>query len=135
MKIEELEIPMPNQYKELLLTFVRKSKEQKNLNGVYDYNLVGRMFVRIGEEFLEYSGIHGNPFLSFQAIGLIQAIEGPGGNFVFMPLAFKWYEYHTKSDIGKWFIRFFDRSRDVLIAISFILSLALTILDIVRAIK
>jgi len=135
MKIEELEIPMPDEYKELLLSIVLESKKQKTLQGIYICLDQGLSFVGIGNSRVMNDSIQGNPFLSYSALGMIQTQGARDNVFVLMPFAFKWYDYQKKKGITKFLLKVMDKARDIIIAISFVLSMALTIVSILGLIK
>ncbi len=74
------------------------------------------------------SDLNGSPIASLHHLGLVEKFSG---NSVFLyPTAFKRAKYEKKSRIGKWFYRSFHSSRDLILGISFTLSLFLTILRI-----
>jgi len=129
----EYDIPMPVNYRLLLLKLVDQSIKEQTLtaNGFVVCDLQWQF--SIGKEVWTVDNIQGNPIISFDCLGLI--ILYNNNQFTLTPIAFKWAAYQKKSRLGKWWARLPGNVRDVMLAISFILALGLTILQILQALK
>jgi len=136
MSTYKYDIPMPEEYKKDLLDIVEFSKQKHSLSGKW-YISPREMSVYIGGSQKNYPGVSGDPFLSFGALGLVE-ITGRTETlceFVLKPRAFYWANYQQKTRFGKCLERFPGNVRDIAIAVAFILSVVLTIIQIVQFIS
>ncbi len=140
MSTYKYDIPMPEDYKKLLIEIVEKSKQNRSLTCSWVKLASGsiRWIGEVGgveEKFTE--NIQGDPFESFGVLGMMEIRENESRSktFVLKPNAFEWANYQKKKRFGKWLERLPGNIRDIVIAVAFILSVALTIIQIVQLIS
>ena len=123
----EYDIPMPGNYRQLLLKLVEQSQKRKTLTarGFIVCDLQWQF--SMGNEIWTVDNIQGNPIMSFDCFGLISLYYQE--QFTLTPNAFKWAAYQKKSRLEKWWARLPGNVKDVMIIISFILSLVGVILS------
>lgn len=74
----------------------------------------------------------GAPIESLQRLGFL---EVHNGNLFLYPAAFEQAKYERKTRLGKWLARTLHRGRDAILAISFALTILLTVLKIIEISK
>ncbi len=134
----EYDIPMPENYRQLLLKLVNQSRELSTLTASYFFTLDGSINIRMGhgEGGWRTDQISGDPILSFDCFGLVKIYGDQNEHFTGFTLTaktFKWANYEKKTPIGKWFAKY--NVKDFVIGIAFVLSVGLTIVQILQALR
>jgi hypothetical protein len=75
----------------------------------------------------------GAPIESLQRLGFLERVHK--GNLFLYPAAFEQAKYERKTRLGKWLARTLHRGRDAILAISFTLTILLTVLKIIEISK
>jgi hypothetical protein len=126
----QFNLPLPQKQKELLLRLASETRQRNVLSVEYTirkhdtppYNLT---FTVGGEEikadFME------DPVPGFEVLGLVKKTDEH--TLFLTPNLFEWAEYEQKSGFMKWIARNPNLARDLLLAISILLSLTLLILQ------
>ena len=129
----QYDLPLPDKQKELLLKLVKEAKQQGVLSAWYGIHkpddppyylhfVLGNEKIKV--EFLE------DPTPGFEVLGLIKQTDE---HTIFLtPKVFKWAKYERKNCLLKWAERNPNIIRDVFLAISFLLSFALLILEVLQ---
>lgn len=138
----ELDIPMPDHYRESLIRIVKFSKELKTLS-FSTQRPVGSPIINviIGGEPINVPSNQDNPIKAYVTLDLLHEVTDIKSNgivdvsYYITPKAYRWYEYQRRGKIGKWFARLPSYIRDGMIGIAFILSLILTILQIAELVR
>lgn len=76
--------------------------------------------------------LRGSPIASLERLGFLERLNK--NNVFLYPAAFEQAKYERKSPFGKWLARSLHRGRDVILAISFTLTILLTVLKIAEII-
>ena len=131
----EYDIPMPENYRQLLLKLVDQSKKERTTTVKYTH-LKESSHIHVGNAHWEETFID-NPFLSLDCYDLVKIYITSNSQdlYVLTPKAFKWAAYQMKNRVEKWWARLPGNIKDVMLAISFILALGLTALQILQALK
>jgi hypothetical protein len=134
----EFDFPMPKQQKKLLLDIIRMARKNNvlsshfssslDINGIYHIGAYFNNTDRVSIELPE------NPAPAFEMLGLVKYDE-ENNSVVLTPKAFKWAAYESKNWFTKFLARLPSRAKDLMIFIAFMLSLVLTILQILESIK
>ena len=135
----EYDIPMTEDYQQILLKLVEQSKKLKTLTATGSLSPDKTwQFDQAGEHW-KTGAISGDPLVSFDCLELIKIygnLNRPMDHpFILTPKAYKWAEYQKKNRIGKWWARLPGNVKDIMLAISFLLSQAMTIIQFLQAIK
>jgi hypothetical protein len=140
MSYYEFDLPIPLPQKELLLNFVDKAKKYSVLSAHFflhtpndiSYTLV---FAFSDGEKGEISVVlPENPVPSFEILGFVHYDEKQK-TIILTPKLFKWAEYEKKNKIGKFWMRLPEAIKGTMLVIAFILSLILTIIEILQNLK
>jgi len=134
----EFDLPMPKQQRKLLLDIVALARKYNVLSVPYssslDSNNIHHISVVLGSTVDIYLELSEDPAVSFEMLGLVKYYEEKG-IIVLTPKVFKWANYERKN----WFLRIFSRLpskvKDFMIFIAFVLSLALTVMQILQNLK
>lgn len=125
----QYDIPLPKMQRELLLRLARESRQRDILSVGYEIhkhnNPPYRLDLTLGEEKIE-SDFSENPVPGFEVLGLVKSTDKH--TLFLTPKLFKWAEYEQKSGFMKWVARNPNLARDVLLAVSILLSLAILLL-------
>ena len=122
----EFDIPMPKEHAKLLLNILELAKKNNVFSVHYSFHPAQdrkscRLQFDIGDITTELQQLPEDPLPGFEVLGLVKFTEE---SRVFLtPKAFKWAAYQKKSRLGKWWARLPGNVKDVMIFISFILSL------------
>lgn len=127
----QYDIPLPINQRELLLNIARLSKQNDILSVGYSVHANNgppyKIVYKMGEENIE-AEFQENPIPGFEVLGLIKTIDE---HTIFLsPKLFKWAEYEQKTQFMKWVARNPNIARDVLLAISILLSLIIIFLRV-----
>jgi hypothetical protein len=133
----EFDIPIPDEYTQMLLDIIKEAKKHKTLTihiSQVGWNKVGGANYQIGFPGKDkmYSEQGGNPIASFAALGFLEQPADDPKIYFLTAKAYKWAKYQQKSQLGKWFARVPGYIKDTMLFIAFILSVALTILQIIE---
>lgn len=141
MSTYKYDIPMPEEYKKLLIEIVKHSRQNRSLTYSWVETLNGSISW-VGEaggvEKKFTDTVIGDPFQSFRVLGMMEIREVEDQvtrTFILKPNAFEWANYQKKTPVGKWLERLPGNVRDIAIAVAFIFSVALTIIQIVQFIS
>jgi hypothetical protein len=131
----EYEIPLPKEQKTLLLEIVKKAKKCDILSIAYFVHKPNNPPYALSFIFNTENEINVNlpedPVPGFEVLGLAKITDK---HSIFLtPKIFKWADYESKNKLTKWWARNLSNTKDIVLAISFVLSLALTILQIYQA--
>jgi hypothetical protein len=136
----EFDLPIPKQHKELLLSLVDKAKKYNVLSARFFSHTSNDVSYIVDFVFSDEEKGHieinfpENPLPSFEVLGFIH-YEEKQRTVIFTPQLFKWAKYEKKNTIGKFWMRLPEAIKDLMLAIAFILSLALTIIEILQNLK
>jgi hypothetical protein len=133
----EYEIPMPDNYRQLLLEIIGLMEKGKTTTIDYWTTIPEPTHhFSIGVDTLDRNFMD-NPMFCFDCYGLAKYYEAKalGKIYILTPKAFKWAAYQKKSRLGKWWARLSGNVKDIMLAISFLLALGLTVLQILQALK
>lgn len=138
----ELDIPMPDHYRDSLIKIVEASKRLRTLS-FSTQRPVGSQIITviIGDEPIDIPSYRDNPIKAYVTLDLLHEVTDIKSNgivdvsYYITPKAYRWYEYQRRGKIGKWFARLPSYIRDGMIGIAFILSLILTILQIAELVR
>lgn len=133
----EFDIPFPKEQKELFLRLVSEARKCSVLSVNYyvhrpDDPPYFLDFVFDAKNSIE-TNLPEDPVPGFEVLGLVR-ITGEHNIFL-TPKAFKWADYEKKNRFLKWWIRLPNVLKDIMLVIAFILSLVLTILQILEKFK
>jgi hypothetical protein len=131
----EYDIHLPKEQKTLLLEIVKKAKKcdvlsvayfvHKPNNPPYYLSFVFNSKNEINEELPE------DPVPGFEVLRLVKITDT---HSIFLtPKIFAWADYQNKNRLMRWWARNLSNTKDIILAIAFILSLVLTILQIYQA--
>jgi hypothetical protein len=133
----EFDIYLPQEQKILLLEIVKKAKKCNGLsvayyihkpnNPPYYLSLVFNSENEISKELPE------DPVPGFEVLGLVKITDEH--NIFLTPKLFAWADYQSKNRFMRWWARNLSNTKDIILAISFTLSLILTILQIYQALS
>ena len=125
----QYDIPLPIIQKELLLNLARLSRQNDILSVSYTINKHDKppykLVFHLGKERIE-SKVEEDPVPGFEVLGLIKKIDAQ--TIFLAPKLFRWAEYQQKNRVMKWVARNPNIARDVLLAISILLSIIIIIL-------
>jgi hypothetical protein len=127
------DIKMPDKCKSLLLRMIKSAKSKDVVEGTriyYDNNC--HIQFGIGEDEIEIPA-GGREFSTLEHLGLVELNDET--SFFITPLAGEWADYQHKNRVTKWLARLSGETKDIILAISFILTLLLTILQILQIFK
>ena len=135
MKDYEYDIHLPSEQKKILLKLVSLSEQHKILSFEYAIHKPNEppytlSFFISDEDFTLYE----DPIPGFEVLEFVQQTSSEGSlHTIFLkPKLFKWVKYENKNGIMKWIERNSNLFRDVVVTISFILSVLLTIKDLLQ---
>lgn len=127
----QYDIPLPGNQRELLLNLARISKQNDILSATYTIQKHGeppyQLVFKMGKEKFE-AEFQEDPIPGFEVLGLTKKINEQ--TIFLTPKFFKWVDYQKKSQFMKWVERNPNIARDVLLAISILLSVILILLRI-----
>jgi len=126
---------LPKEQKLLLLDIVRMSKKSNVLSVTYFVHKPNNPPYSLSFAFNSTNNIDidlpEDPIPGFEVLGLVKITDQ---HSIFLtPKVFKWVNYENKNRFAKWWERNMSNTKDIILAISFVLSLALTILQIYQA--
>lgn len=127
----QYDIPLPKEQRELLLNLARISKQNDILLARYTvqkrdeppYPIVFHM----GKENIE-AEFQEDPVPGFEVLGLVKKIDEH--TLFLAPKLFRWVDYEQKSRFMQWVERNPNIARDVLLAISILLSVIFILLRV-----
>ena len=134
----EFDFPWPQQQKKLLLDIVKLAREHNVLsipysssldsNYVHHISVVLDNMVHIGLDLSE------DPALAFEMLGFIKYDEETS-IIVLTPKVLRWADYENKNRFLKFLARLPSKVKDFMIFVAFVLSLALTVLQILQSLN
>ena len=134
----EFDFPLPQQQKKLLLDIVKLAREHNVLsipysssldsNYVHHISVVHDNMVHIGLDLSE------DPALAFEMLGFIKHDEEKS-IIVLTPKVLRWADYENKNRFLKFLARLPSKVKDFMIFVAFVLSLALTVLQILQSLN
>ena len=134
----EFNFSIPGQQKKLLLDIVRMARKHNVLSVRYSASLDVQFIYHISVYFDDVDRVSlnltENPALSYDVLGLIK-YDQDKHVFVLTPKAFRWADYENKNWLLKFFARLPSWIKDFMIIVEFLLSLALTIFQILESLK
>ena len=134
----ELDFPLPKQQKKLLLDIVKLAREHNALavpfSSSSDANYIHHISVVLGDKVQIGLDLSEDPALAYEMFGLVKYEEGKGV-IVLTSKAFKWAEYEKKNWLLKFLAKLPSRIKDLMLLVAFVLSLALTIIQILQVLK
>lgn len=135
----EFDLPLPKKQKELLVKLVDRAKAENILSVPYVAHSPDGMEHHLSFIFPGNTNraididMPEDPIPGFEALGFIICNSGNQMNSIFLtPKLFKWVKYEKKNMFGKFWAKLPGRVKDFMIIIAFILSLALTTLQILE---
>jgi hypothetical protein len=139
----EFDIPLPDEHKKLLLNLVDKAKKYHVLSFYFDCRgSAGSFLYYLSFIFSADAGIKDskdielpeNPILGFEILGFVKYDEEKHTVFL-TPKLFKWASYEKKNRFGKFWVKLPNIIKDLMLVIAFMLSLALTAIEILQKFK
>ena len=134
----EFDFPLPKQQKKLLLDIVKLAREHNVLSIPYssslDSNYVHHISVVLDDMVQIGLDLSEDPALAFEMLGFVKYDEEKGV-IVLTPKVFKWANYENKNWFLKFLARLPSKVKDFMIFVAFVLSLALTVLQILQSLK
>ena len=133
----EFDIPIPKEQKELLLRLVCEARKCSVLSVGYFVHKPDEPpyyldFVFSAENSIEIT-LPEDPVPGFEVLGFVKIT---GEHSIFFTLkVFSWADYEKKNQFLKWWIRHSNVLKDIMLITAFLLSLALTILQILEKFK
>jgi len=129
----EFDLPLPKQQKALLLNLVKGAKKHEVMTVHF--------FLHTPDGFLYYldfpfsdkeeikTQMSENPIPGYEVLGLVKYDEEK--QLIYLtPKAFKWANYEDKNRFGKFWAR--QSLKDIMLGIAFVLSLMLTIFQVIE---
>jgi len=139
----EFDLPLPKMQRELLLNLVKKAKKHnvlsapvfKHSTGDGEYYLHFIFIEDEKDDSLEVK-LHENPIQGFEVLGfVVRDVETKDETIFFTPKLFKWSDYENKNWFLKFLARLPSKVKDFMIVVAFVLSLILTVLQILQSLK
>jgi hypothetical protein len=134
----EFNFHMPEQQKKLLLDIVKLARKNNVLSIRYSASLDNQFIYHVSVYFNDadriYLNLSENPAFAYDVLGLIK-YDSEKHIFVLTPKAFNWADYENKRWVPKFLAKLPSKVKDFMIFIAFILSLALTVLQILESLK
>ncbi len=134
MESLDLSDPLPKSVTKILIALVDRAKRDQSFDvpcathspdGSFYYILIGD---GTDADNLQFEIPKGDPVTSLEKLGYLEIQER--GYVFLLPSAFRRAKYERKNSFGKFVDRTMENGRDVLLGISFVLSLLLTIKEL-----
>lgn len=129
----QYDLPLPDKQKELLLQLAKTSRQLSILSAEYTIHKHNKppfkLSLTLGDETIKAELLE-DPVPGLEVLGLIKRTDEH--TIFLMPKLFKWADYENKNPFMRWVERNPNIARDVLLAISILLSLVLLILRFVQ---
>jgi hypothetical protein len=131
----EYDIHLPKEQKTLLLEIVKKAKKCDVLSVAYFFHKPNNPPYHLLFSFSSADEINiallENPVPGFEVLGLVKVTDND--NIFLTPKLFIWADYQNKNRFMRWWARNLSNTKDIILAIAFILSIVLTVLQIYQA--
>ena len=131
----EFDFSIPSQQKKLLLDIVKLARRHSVLSIRYSAILDNQFTYHILAYFDDadrlFLNLTENPAFSYDVLGLIK-YDQDKHTFILTPKAFRWADYENKNWFLKFLARFPKWIRDFMIIVAFLLSLVLTVFQILE---
>jgi len=118
---------MPDEYRKFLLKMVEVSRKENRMSFCCAVSSGGVDMFEFPS--YEWPSLDHSPFEGYAALGLACMIDER--HCVLTAKAYEWADYQRKGCVCRWFIR--RNFRDWILLVSFVLTLALTVLQIIEA--
>jgi hypothetical protein len=133
MNTFQINLPLPQKQKELLLQLASESRQRNVLSVGYHIEKHEKppydLTFTVGAEEIQ-AELMEDPIPGFEVLGLVKKTDEH--TLFLTPNLYEWADYEHKSGFMKWVYRNPNIARDVLLAISVLLSLTLLILKITQ---
>jgi hypothetical protein len=129
----ELSDPLPKPIAEVLVELVKRARRDQTLDVLCFIHTPDdvRYYISIGDDEGDEVAMEipkGDPVTSLEKLGYL--VRQDQAHVFLLPTAFRRADYERKNRLSKWLARTIDNGRDVLLAISFVLSLLLMLKEL-----